>query len=182
MAIIAAPGQASGSARLVAQSLGCGAKELAFVFMRGAKWKTRRHPVLLSCMVYVSQRRTVAAADIQLYMMCAVMRFSAGSSMPSVGTQTHTSLAIGGAYDGSPRCPAPASQQWLLDQKPSWRKETRRAGVRQRPRRPDQRVLRHEGINTHGGHMAAVVWDWITEPQSLDQTQAETCGGARSQS
>ena len=106
----------------------------------------------------------------------------AGSSMPSVGTQTYTSLVAGGAYDGSPRCPAPASQHWFLGQKPSWHKETRRAGVRQRPRCPDQRVLRHKGINTHGGHMAAVVWDWITEPQSLDQTQAETCGGARSQS
>ena len=151
------------------------------MFMRGTKWKTSRHPVIPLYMAHLSRRRTVATAHIPLYMTCAVMRFSAGSSMPSVGTQTYTSLAAGGAYIGSPRCPAPASQHWLLDQKPSWRQETRRAGVQQRPRCPDQRVLRHEGINTHGGHMAVVVWDWITESQSLGHRQAETCGGARSQ-
>ena len=43
--------------------------------MRGMKWKTSRHPALLSHMVYVSQPRAVATAYIQLYVLCAVMRF-----------------------------------------------------------------------------------------------------------
>jgi hypothetical protein len=45
------------------------------VSMRGMKWKTSRHPALLSHMVYVSQPRAVATAYIQLYVLCAVMRF-----------------------------------------------------------------------------------------------------------
>jgi len=45
------------------------------VSMRGMQWKTSRHPALLSHRVYVNQPRAVATAHIQLYAMCAIMRF-----------------------------------------------------------------------------------------------------------
>ena len=42
---------------------------------RGTEWKTSCHPVFISHMLYANQRRAVATERVQLYVMCAVMRF-----------------------------------------------------------------------------------------------------------
>ena len=91
--------------------------------------------------------------------------------MPSLGTQTDTSMAVGGVYDGSPRCPAPAAADWRLKQRASWRiGGTRRSGMVPRPRCPDQI---HRSSTTDGGFMTTEVWNWITESQGNGQTEAE---------
>ena len=99
-------------------------------------------------------------------------RKRAGSSnMPSLGTQTYTPMAVGGVYIGSPRCPAPVTEDWRLKQRPSWRiGGTRRSGMRPHPRCPEQI---HRSSTTDGGTITAEVWNWITESQSCGQTEAE---------
>ena len=88
-----------------------------------------------------------------------------------LGTQTDTPMAVGGVYDGSPRCPAPVTGDWHLKQRPSWRiGGTRRSGMRPRPRCPEQI---HRSSTTDGGVITAEVWNWITESQSCGQTDAE---------
>ena len=80
-------------------------------------------------------------------------------------------MAVGGVYDGSPRCPAPVTGDWHLKQRPSWRiGGTRRSGMRPRPRCPEQI---HRSSTTDGGFMTAEVWNWITESQGNGQTEAE---------
>ena len=88
-------------------------------------------------------------------------RRAGSSNMPSLGTQTDTPMAVGGVYVGSPRCPAPVTEDWRLKQRPSWRiGGTRRSGMRPRPRCPEQI---HRSSTTDGGVITAEVWNWITE-------------------
>ena len=80
-------------------------------------------------------------------------------------------MAVGGVYDGSPRCPAPVKADWRLKQRMSWRiGGTRRSGMRPRPRCPEQI---HRSCTTDGGFMTVEVWNWITESQGNRQTEAE---------
>ena len=80
-------------------------------------------------------------------------------------------MAVGGVYDGSPRCPDPVTGDWRLKQRPSWRiGGTVGSGMRSRPCCPEQH---HRSSTADDGFITTEVRNWITESQGGGQTEAE---------